>query len=95
MARTRDSFVGARRKKRLAHRLARIEGQVRGLSRMFEENRRCPEVLQQAAAIRAALRGFEKEMLRNYLESCATRAIRTGRKDAYDEMMKVIGRYAE
>lgn len=81
---------------RLGHRLARAEGQLRALRRLLEEGRRCPEVLQQAASVREAIRSFERALLRNYLETCATRAIRAGgarRTATYDEMMAVIGRY--
>lgn len=80
---------------RLVSRINRAEGQVRGLRRMIEEGRRCPEVLQQAASVREALRGFERALLRNYLERCATNAIRAKKAGAYDEMMKVIGRYGD
>ena len=60
----------------LQDRLSRIEGQVRGVARMLEEQRPCMAVLQQLASVQAALRGVTKTVVRNYLERCATDAIR-------------------
>lgn len=77
----------------LASRLARIEGQIRGIARMVEDNRRCPEVLAQVGAVHKALDGVAKLLTRNYLERCATHAIHTGDDAVYDELMNVIYRY--
>ena len=80
---------------RLQARMGRIEGQVRGVSRMFDEQRPCIEVLQQLASVQSALRGVTKEVLRNYLERCATDAIRSGDAAVYDELMEAIYKYAK
>ena len=77
----------------LGARLARIEGQVRGISRMVEENRRCPEILAQVGAAQKALDGVARIVTRNYLERCSTHAIHTGDGAVYDELMDVIYRY--
>jgi DNA-binding FrmR family transcriptional regulator len=77
----------------LGARLARVEGQVRGVDRMIEENRRCPEVLAQIGAIHKALDGVARLLTRNYLERCATHAIQSGEAAVYDELMNVIYRY--
>lgn len=79
----------------LQERLSRIEGQVRGVSRMLEGQRLCLEVLQQLASIQAALRGVSKAVLRNYLERCATDAIRSGDTAVYDQLMEVIYKFAK
>jgi DNA-binding FrmR family transcriptional regulator len=79
----------------LQERLSRIEGQVRGVSRMLEGQRLCLEVLQQLASIQAALRGVSKTVLRNYLERCATDAIRSGDTAVYDQLMEVIYKFAK
>jgi DNA-binding FrmR family transcriptional regulator len=79
----------------LASRLNRIEGQVGGVSRMLEENRPCVQVLQQLASVQAALRGVSKAVLRNYLERCATDAIRSGDAGVYDELMETIYKFAK
>lgn len=75
-------------------RLARVEGQVRGVSKMLDEQRPCMEILQQLASIHAAVRGASKTVLRNYLERCATDAIRSGDSDVYDELMDAIYKFA-
>src|SRR5712691_2556088 len=65
------------RKADLHKRLARINGQVEGLRRMIDEGRYCIEVLNQAASAQEALRGFSRAVMHNYLESCATSALRS------------------
>lgn len=78
-------------------RLARIEGQVRGLGRMIEEDRSCVDVLQQIASVHEALRGVGKLMMQKYLESCASEGIRSEdaeiREETYEELLKVIYRF--
>ena len=59
-------------------RLRRIEGQVRGLHKMVEEDRYCPEVITQIASVQEALRGVGRQLLRNHLRHCATSAIKAG-----------------
>jgi CsoR family transcriptional regulator, copper-sensing transcriptional repressor len=79
----------------LQDRLARIEGQVRGVARMLEGQRLCMDVLQQLASIQAALRGVTKTVLRNYLERCATDAIKSGDAAVYDELMDAIYKFVK
>jgi DNA-binding FrmR family transcriptional regulator len=81
--------------KDLQDRLSRIEGQVRGVARMLEGQRFCLDVLQQLASIQAALRGVTKTVLRNYLERCATDAIRSGDTAVYDELMEAIYKFVK
>ena len=74
-------------------RLRRIEGQVRGLQRMVEEDRYCPEVITQIASVQEALRGVGRQLLRNHLKHCATTAIKKGPAEAdrtYDELLELI-----
>ncbi len=78
----------------LAGRLNRAEGQVRGIARMLEEQRPCVAVLEQLASVQAALRGVAKTVLQNYLERCATDAIRSGDSAVYEELMDVIYKFA-
>jgi DNA-binding FrmR family transcriptional regulator len=81
----------------LQRRFKAIEGQVRGLSRMVEEGRACLDVLTQMAAVQEALRAAGKVVVRNYLETCATEAIRSddpGEQAAtYDALMDVVYKY--
>ena len=74
-------------------RLRRIEGQVRGLQKMVEEDRYCPEIITQIASVQEALRGVGRQLLRNHLKHCATTAIKKGPSDAdrtYDELLELI-----
>ncbi len=68
-------------------RLNRIEGQVRGLSRMVEEDRYCIDVITQISAVRAALRRAEEEILREHVGHCVEHAIASGNKD--DQRQKI------
>ena len=83
------------RKQQMQSRLNRIEGQVRGIAGMLEQQRPCIEVLQQLASAQAALRGVTKDVLRNYLERCATDAIRSGDDAVYDDLMKAIYKFVK
>ena len=77
-------------------RLGRIEGQVRGLSKMVEEDRYCIDVVTQISAVRAALRRVEEEVLRDHVAHCVEHAIASGNKtdqrEKITELMEVIGR---
>src|SRR4026208_1913108 len=83
-------------KRSVLTRLRRIEGQVRGLQKMVEEERYCADVLTQVARWHGALRGVGRAMLHNHLRHCATEAIGSGdpeRAEAmYDELMDLIYR---
>jgi DNA-binding FrmR family transcriptional regulator len=85
-------------KPKLLNRLNRIEGQVRGLARMVQEDRYCIDVLTQLQAVRAALARVETEMLKNHLHHCIEGAIVSGnageqRKKA-GELIELLGRAA-
>ena len=74
-------------------RLRRIEGQIRGLQKMVEEDRYCPDIVTQIASVQEALRGVGRQLLRNHLRHCATSAIKKGPKEAdrtYDELLELI-----
>lgn len=74
-------------------RLRRIEGQVRGIHRMVEEDRYCADVLTQLSAVQAALRGVGRELMRNHLKHCAAAAVRESDEDAeamYDELIHLM-----
>jgi len=77
-------------------RLSRIEGQIRGLSRMVEEGRYCIDVLTQIAAARAALRRVEQEVLRDHLGHCVTHAMQSGdereQQQKIDELIEALDR---
>jgi len=77
-------------------RLRRIEGQVRGLQKMVEDDRYCADVMAQISSVNEALRGVGRELMRNHLKHCATSAIRAGEKEAdamYDELLDLMHRF--
>ena len=77
-------------------RLNRIEGQVRGLARMVEQDRYCIDIVTQISAVRAALRKVEEQVLREHVAHCVEHAISSGDKveqrAKVAELMEVIGR---
>ncbi|HWL39493.1 MAG TPA: metal-sensitive transcriptional regulator, partial [Gemmatimonadaceae bacterium] len=88
-----DPEVKARNLKRLR----RIEGQVRGLQKMVEEDRYCADILTQISSVHEALRGVGRELMRNHLRHCASAAIRVGGERAdemYDELVDLMYTYS-
>jgi DNA-binding FrmR family transcriptional regulator len=80
-------------KQRLVRRLRRIEGQVRGVERMVEEEAYCLDVLQQVEAITAAADEVALELLEEHIDGCLAHAIATGKGQPYvDEVMAVVRR---
>ncbi|MDZ7632554.1 MAG: metal-sensitive transcriptional regulator [Gemmatimonadaceae bacterium] len=74
-------------------RLRRIEGQVRGIHKMVEEERYCADVLMQISSVHEALRAVARELMRNHLKHCATHAIQAGPTEAdamYDELVNLM-----
>src|SRR5918912_549226 len=87
--------VDPERKARNLKRLRRIEGQVRGLQKMVEEDRYCADVMTQIASVHEALRAVGRELMRNHLKHCATEAIRSTDERAeamYDELVELMYR---
>ena len=76
-------------------RLKAAEGQTRGVREMLEAQRPCLEVLTQLAAAQSALRQVSRIVLRNYLENCATQAIRRSDPKVYDELMDAIFKFSQ
>jgi CsoR family transcriptional regulator, copper-sensing transcriptional repressor len=82
---------------KLLARLSRIEGQVRGVSRMIEEERYCIDVLNQIQAIKAALKKVEEDLLKSHASHCVAHAIKNGdaedQRRKFDELVELFGRY--
>lgn len=76
--------------KKLIHRLNRIEGQVRGIRNMVEENAYCVDILHQAAAVSAAMNSFSTELLEEHVRTCVTQDIHAGKEDAVDELLSIL-----
>ena len=76
--------------KDLMTRLNRIEGQVRGLKAMLEDERYCVDILTQVSAVQAALNGFSRVLLSNHIKTCVTTDIKDGKEETVDELVKVL-----
>lgn len=76
------------------NRLRRIEGQIRGLQKMVEEDRYCADIVTQIASVQEALRGVARNLMKNHLHHCAAKALRSGKKEEaepmYDELLELI-----
>ena len=79
-------------KKALLNRLNRIEGQIRGIKKMIEEDAYCNDVLIQSAAAGAALNSFSKTLLSAHIHSCVARDIRAGKDEVIDELIDTMGK---
>jgi DNA-binding FrmR family transcriptional regulator len=78
-------------------RLRRIEGQVRGLHKMVEEDRYCADIMTQISSVHEALRAVGRELMRNHLKHCATAAIKDGHGKAdamYDELVEMMYKHS-
>ena len=78
-------------KKKLINRLSRIEGQIRGIRQMVENDAYCVDILTQSAAAKSAFNAFNRELLRRHIEGCVVRDIKNGEEDI-DELMDIIGK---
>ena len=88
--------VDAEVKDRNLKRLRRIEGQIRGVQKMVEDERYCADIMTQISAVHEALRSVAHELMRNHLKHCASAAIRSGGTDAdamYDELLGLMQKY--
>lgn len=84
-------------KERNLKRLRRIEGQVRGLQKMVEEERYCADIMMQISSVHEALRAVGRELMRNHLKHCATTAIRSDKAHAeamYDELVELMYKHS-
>lgn len=76
--------------KSLLNRLKRIEGQVRGVEKMLENDAYCPDILTQVSAINCALNSFNKELLASHMKSCVVNDIRAGKDEVIDELVATL-----
>jgi len=84
-------------KERNMKRLRRIEGQIRGIQRMVEDERYCADIMTQISSAHEALRAVGRELMRNHLKHCATSAIRSGEQEAsamYDELVDMMYKHS-
>jgi len=76
--------------KDMINRLNRIEGQVRGIKRMVEEDAYCTDILIQVSAVNAALNSFNKALLANHIRTCVAEDIRAGKEETIDELVATL-----
>lgn len=76
--------------KSMINRLNRIEGQVRGIKKMVEEDAYCTDILIQVSAVNAALNSFNKVLLANHIKSCVINDIKEGKEETVDELVQVL-----
>ena len=77
-------------RRRLLNRLKRIEGQVRGLQNMLAQDAYCPDILNQSAAVKAAIDAFNRDLLARHIHTCVVRDIRGGDDAAVDELAELV-----
>ncbi|MCR5484878.1 MAG: metal-sensing transcriptional repressor [Clostridiales bacterium] len=75
--------------KTLLNRLRRIEGQIRGIEKMVENEAYCPDILTQVAAVNCALNSFNKELLAEHIRTCVAEDIRIGNDETIDELVRL------
>ena len=78
--------------KDLLNRLSRVEGQIRGIKSMVEEDCYCPDIMVQVAAANAALKSFNKVLLANHIRTCVADDIRNGQDDTIEELIETLGK---
>ena len=77
-------------KKKLIHRLNRIEGQIRGIRGMIERDAYCTDILIQSAAANAAVNAFNSDLIANHIKGCVVCDIREGRDEVIDELVVTL-----
>ncbi|MBR5658435.1 MAG: metal-sensing transcriptional repressor [Lachnospiraceae bacterium] len=77
-------------KKSLLNRLKRLEGQIRGLEKMIEEDAYCNDILQQSMSASSAMDGFNQELLGYHVKGCVTEGIKNGNEEIVDELLKTV-----
>lgn len=79
-------------KKALMVRLRRIEGQVRGIEKMVEEDQYCPNIVVQISAVSSALNSFAKELMTTHIQTCVVEDLRKGNEESIQELVKMVQR---
>lgn len=77
-------------KKALINRLKRIEGQIRGIEKMIEEDNYCNDILQQSMSVGSAIDGFNQELLSLHIKGCVTKGIKEDDQEVVDELLKTL-----
>lgn len=96
---TKKGCITKARRIELIERLNRVEGQIKGMKKMLDDNRYCLDILQQVSSTFEALRSISKVIMHNYLEICVTDTLQSKRKEKqekiYNELMDIIYKFAK
>lgn len=76
--------------RKLLNRLNRIEGQIRGIKKMVEDDAYCPDILIQSSAVSAAINAFNRELLSNHIKTCVIDGVKSGDNSTVDELVTTI-----
>ena len=87
---TKHTMRSEEERKKLINRLKRVEGQIRGIIGMLENDAYCNDILIQSAAVNAAVNAFNKELLASHIRNCVARDIREGKDDTIDELVATL-----
>ena len=87
---TKHTMRPEEERKKLINRLKRVEGQIRGIIGMLENDAYCNDILIQSAAVSAAMNAFNRELLSSHIHSCVVRDIREGKDEVVDELMATL-----
>ncbi len=79
-------------KANMVSRLNRIEGQIRGISKMIEEDVYCDDILNQFKSVESAINGVRKTLLEAHMKGCVIHQIQSGRLEVVDELLQIIGK---
>ena len=85
-----NELLSEEERKKLVNRLKRVEGQIRGIIRMLENDAYCNDILIQSAAVNAAVNAFNKELLASHIRTCVARDIREGKDETIDELVATL-----
>lgn len=87
---TKTTARSEEERKKLINRLSRIEGQIRGIRGMIENDAYCTDILNQSAAVNAAVNAFNKELLASHIRGCVARDIREDKDEVIDELVVTL-----
>ncbi len=87
-----NTFRDNEKKHKLINRLNRIEGQIRGIKKMLEDDVYCTDILTQSAAVSSAIDAFNRQLLEEHIKGCVVRDVRDGKYEVVNELMDIIKR---
>ena len=89
----KKTFRTEEERRKLINRLSRIEGQIRGIKGMVENDAYCNDILIQSAAVNAAMNGFSRELIEYHLSGCVARDLRDGKDEVIGEFMDTLKKF--